>query len=102
MKAIIQLSTYRDKSELHYDAQPVYNCRTITDCLVKIKELPHHVGGLSFTGAGYGSRIPTRYMVFHGGKWRRVYSRIYSNAGTLYIGRLKPTGERATVDIEGA
>ena len=34
---------------------------------------------------GYGSKIPTQYMVFIGNKWRRVYCRIYSNIGTLYV-----------------
>ena len=34
---------------------------------------------------GYGSQIPTQYMVFIDNKWRRVYCRIYSNIGTLYV-----------------
>ena len=34
---------------------------------------------------GYGSKIPTIYMVFIGNKWRRVYCRIYSNIGTCYV-----------------
>ena len=44
--------------------------------------------GLSFTATGYGKRIPTRYMVRHNGKFRRVYCAIYSNVGTCYIGKL--------------
>lgn len=56
--------------------------------------------GLSFTATGYGSRIPTRYMVRFNGRWRRVYCRQYSNAGTLYIGKLSPTGENITVYLE--
>jgi hypothetical protein len=43
--------------------------------------------GLSFTATGYGSRIPTAYVVRFNGRWRRVYCRIYSNIGTTYIGR---------------
>ncbi len=44
--------------------------------------------GLSYTASGYGKRIPTRHMVRHAGKWRRVYCCIYSNVGTCYIGKL--------------
>ena len=47
--------------------------------------LPHHIAGLSYTATGYGSRIPTRQKVLLNGKWRRVYCRIYSNIGTLYL-----------------
>lgn len=53
--------------------------------------------GLSYTATGYGSRIPTEYMVKFNGKWRRVYCRIYSNNGTMYIGTLKESGERLIV-----
>ena len=35
---------------------------------------------------GYGRRIPTQYMVKYAGRWRRVYSYQFSNAGTAYIG----------------
>lgn len=55
--------------------------------------------GLSFTASGYGSRIPSRTMVRFNGRWRRVYVRIYSNAGTAFIDA--PKGERITVS-EGA
>jgi hypothetical protein len=43
--------------------------------------------GLSFTRSGYGSRIPTSWMVHVKGKWRRVYCCIWSNIGTCYIGK---------------
>ena len=43
--------------------------------------------GLSYTASGYGNRIPTAYQVYVGGRWRRVYCCIWSNAGTCYIGR---------------
>lgn len=53
---------------------------------VKDAPLPHHIAGLSFTASGYGSRIPTRQIVFFKGKWRRVYyCRIYSNSGTCFL-----------------
>lgn len=54
----------------------------------KINELPWQKAGLQFTATGYGMRIPTRYMVRWGSKWRRVYCRQISNAGTCYIGNL--------------
>lgn len=56
--------------------------------------------GLSYTATGYGSRIPTRYMVKFNGRWRRVYCRQYSNAGTLYIGKLSSLGENITISME--
>lgn len=37
--------------------------------------------------SGYGSRLPTPYMVWHKGRWRRVYAICWSNAATLYIGK---------------
>lgn len=52
----------------------------------KESPLPHHNAGLSYTASGYGSRIPSRYMVKYNGRWRRVYWHQYSNAGTAYIG----------------
>ena len=44
---------------------------------------------------GYGSKIPTQYMVYIANKWRRVYCRQYSNIGTLYV-LIK--GERVIID----
>ena len=41
--------------------------------------------GLQYTATGYGSKIPTRYKAFVHGKFRRVYCRIFSNAGTCYV-----------------
>lgn len=54
---------------------------------VPVKECPtpYHKAGLSYTASGYGSRIPTTKKVFLNGKWRRVYCRIYSNVGTLFL-----------------
>lgn len=58
---------------------------------VKCIERPlwFHTQGLQYTATGYGKRIPTEYMVRFNGRWRRVYCCIYSNSGTLYIGKLK-------------
>lgn len=64
---------------------------------IKIKMMPHHVRGLSWTASGYGARIPTVYMVQVQGKWRRVYAICYSNAGTCFIG--KRYDQTAIIDI---
>lgn len=49
--------------------------------------MPHHRAGLTWTASGYGDRIPTEHMIKYLGRWRRVYCRIYSNCGTLYLGK---------------
>ena len=69
---------------------------------VDVKRVPmrHHTLGLSFTATGYGTRIPTEYMVKFNDKWRRVYCRIFSNSGTMYIGHLRDTGERLVIRID--
>jgi hypothetical protein len=48
---------------------------------VKIVDAPRS----GMTQSGYGKAIPTQYMVYFFGKWRRVYCCIFSNIGTLYI-----------------
>lgn len=56
--------------------------------------------GLSFTASGYGRRIPTRYMIRIGKRWRRVYCCQISNAGTCYVGSFgKPGAEIIVSDI---
>lgn len=50
------------------------------------------------TLSGYGKKIPTDYMVYFGKRWRRVYCCIFSNLGTLYIGKLEK-GNTITVEI---
>ena len=40
-----------------------------------------------YSASGYGSRIPTEYMVWSASRWRRVYCVCWSNVGSLYIGR---------------
>jgi hypothetical protein len=69
-----------------------------TACDAKVSTLWWQDQGLSFTASGYGSRIPTRYMVRWYGKWRRVYCRIYSNVGACYIG--KPSDSLIVSNIE--
>lgn len=68
---------------------------------VKRAPLDHHRLGLSFTASGYGSRIPTEHMVQVEGRWRRVYCAIFSNSGTLYIGKFRQPG-MIRVDIPAA
>lgn len=63
----------------------------------KIEPLWWQEKGLQYTASGYGSKIPTRYKVKHNNRWKRVFCRIYSNIGTLYIMQGK---ERIIVDIE--
>jgi len=51
------------------------------------------------TLTGYGTAIPTDYMIKFNDKWRRVYCCIFSNSGTLYI--KAPKGEVITVQVYG-
>ena len=51
---------------------------------VKVKETPLPARGQ--TATGYGSRLPTRYMVKWNGRWYRVKVICFSNSGTAYIG----------------
>lgn len=59
---------------------------------VRREPLAWQEAGLQYTATGYGSRIPTAYMVKYQGRWRRVYCFIFSNSGTLYIGKKLHTG----------
>lgn len=63
----------------------------------KEKPLRHHDLNLQYTATGYGSKIPTPYMIFFESKWRRIYVAIFSNAGTAYV---IVDGEKITVDRE--
>lgn len=92
MQAYIHGSTYNTNGDV--------SCCFTVDVDVKIKPMLHHVHNLSYTASGYGKRIPTQYMVKFNGKWRRVYCKIYSNNGTLYIGQLNVVGERLIVIID--
>lgn len=65
--------------------------RAYLDLPAKVTETPRY-----YSATGYGARIPTRYMVRFGARWRRVYVAQFSNAGTAYIGR--PGAWVATVD----
>ena len=67
---------------------------------IKEKPLPLHLFSTGFTASGYGSRIPTSYMVKVNNKWRRVYCRIYSNSGTLFIGKSIKDGCIVRIDRE--
>jgi len=51
----------------------------------KVDLMPHHEQGLSYTATGYGHKIPTQYKVKHLNRWKRVYCRVFSNSGSLYI-----------------
>lgn len=47
---------------------------------IKITEAPR-----SPSVTGYGSKIPTKYMLKLDGRWHRVYVMQYSNSGTAYV-----------------
>ena len=51
----------------------------------KIAPMRHHALGLQWTASGYGSKLPTRYMIHVGKAWRRVYCAQYANVGSFYI-----------------
>ena len=89
LTAFVHGSHYRDDGTAD-------TCYTV-EVPIKRNPLWWQEKGLSYTATGYGARIPTEYMVEFNGKWRRVYCRIYSNSGTLYIGKLGKTGERLIV-----
>ena len=69
---------------------------------VEIDEKPlwWQTQGLSYTASGYGSRIPTRYRVKINVRWRRVYCRIYSNVGTLFIGKKYDGTNAVSIDMD--
>lgn len=65
--------------------------RVRMDLPAKVTIEPRH-----YSATGYGAKIPTRYMVRFGPRWRRVYMAQFGNAGTAYIG--KPGAWLAVVD----
>ena len=52
---------------------------------VKVDDLYHHKRGLSYTASGYSNRLPTIYRVFVEGRWRRVYSRCFSDTSSEFV-----------------
>jgi len=46
--------------------------------------------------SGYGSKLPTQYMVKWQSKWRRVYAICWSNVATFYIGQ---NGQKIIVNL---
>ena len=62
--------------------------------------MAHHKLGLQWTATGYGKRIPSPWMVYWRGRWRRVYVCQFSNSGTAYIGEwITGRGAEITVQI---
>jgi hypothetical protein len=62
-----------------------------------------HTAGKTYTASGYGSRIPTQYVVRLDKRWRRVYCCIHSNIGTCYVeGPKGDDGKRAWRVVRGA
>lgn len=89
-----RLNGYTDKTELaaalakHNAGDRLYSDLPV---MAKETEAPRH-----HSATGYGRRIPTRYMLWYNGSWRRVYCYIFSNIGSLYIGKF---ADRILVDI---
>lgn len=89
------------KAYLHFggpftDKQPATRLTVETEVMEKL--LWWQKRGLMYTATGYGSRIPTSYMVKHEGRWKRVYCCIHGNSGVCFIeSKGKPV---ATVDID--
>lgn len=52
---------------------------------ITYKPLAWQLLGLQYTASGYGTKIPTRWMVRHEGRQRRVYACCISNTETLYV-----------------
>jgi hypothetical protein len=69
---------------LNFKASDVGPFQTVS-VPAKIKTLWWQDRGLSFTASGYGSRIPSRYMVQWAGRWRRVYVACWGNASSLWL-----------------
>ena len=94
-------TTNKNTAFIHFggpftDEQPAPRMTTAAED-VRQKFLPWQTRGLMYTATGYGSKIPTSWQIKYEGRWRRVYCRIYSNSGTLFIcSKGKPL---ATVDI---
>ena len=65
--------------------EKVENNRIWTNVETKEDYLPWQARGLTYTASGYGHKIPTTYKVKHNNRWKRVYCRLYSNSGMLYI-----------------
>lgn len=66
---------------------------------VDVKETP---APRSRSATGYGSRLPTGYMVRAreaGARWRRVYAICWSNAATFYIDGFRGESTRVIVQI---
>lgn len=51
----------------------------------KYKPMIHHELGLTYTATGYGTKLPTRWMIYFQGIWRRVYAICISNVSTAYV-----------------
>ena len=87
------MKAYLQFSQESIDVYGMKNSFLTLEAEVKETETPWH----GRTVSGYGSRLPTPYMVRHNGKWRRVYAACYGNAASFYIG--KPGAWICTVDV---
>ena len=70
---------------------PVWETDEIEPANVRETDTPHS----GRTVSGYGSKLPTPYMIRIGSRWYRVYVACYSNAGSAYV---TVAGERRLVN----
>jgi hypothetical protein len=82
---------------LHFRASNAGPFQTVS-VPVREKLLWWQARGLQYTSSGYGSRIPSRYLVQWAGRWRRVYVTQWSNAGSAWV---RIGGEKVSVQLEG-
>lgn len=60
---------------------PVQHTDSAKVTAVRVTEQPTY----GRTVTGYGSKIPTRYMLTYDGRNRRVYAMSYGNSSSLYV-----------------
>lgn len=85
MKAYIQLGSTDNLPMSTVSAEVMIKLTRWQDCK------------LQYTASGYGSKIPTQYIVKFNGRWLRVYCAIYSNIGRTYI---VSKGVKLTVNLD--
>ena len=55
------------------------------ETLPAVKRVTTYAPRSGQTTSGYGGKLPTRYMLYVGNRWRRVYAICWSNVSTCYI-----------------
>lgn len=68
---------------------------TERETLIAVKRRKTYTPHYGRTASGYGSKLPTCYMLHVGNRWRRVYAICWSNVSTYYIIK---NGERIVIN----